>query len=240
MRKLLQINREFYTRFAVSFAQTRSAARSQLQPIMPYLRDGVKVLDVGCGNGRVAERAEQHGLTLRYVGVDASAPLIEMARTRTAPLQRVSASLVVADVSACDWTDALRPYAPFDVALALGLLHHVPSFDLRARVLRAIGSLLREDGVLAMSNWQFTRSARLRGKVVPWHTLGMDERELEAGDVLMDWKRGGALAYRYVHLLTPDEMQALGAQSGFDVVEQFEAESGLNLISVMQRVEVEG
>lgn len=232
VQRLLQINREFYTQFAHSFAQSRSAARVNLELIMPYVGDGVKVLDVGCGNGRLAKRLDDEHFGLHYVGVDASPQLIALARAVT--LKRVSATLCLADVTAPKWTTALREHAPFDLTLAFAVLHHIPSFDLRCRVLRDIHGLLRADGVLVMSNWQFTHSERLKNKVVSFRTLDIDERELEAGDALLDWKRDGA-GVRYVHLLTRDEVQSLAAQSGFAVFEQFEADGDLNLFSVLQR-----
>lgn len=231
VQRLLQVNREFYARLAQAFAATRTAARVSLAPIMPYLTDGVKVLDVGCGNGRLAARIDVAGYRLRYYGVDASPALLQIARTTT--LSGVRAEFAQADISARDWTGALRAAAPFDLALALAVLHHVPSFALRARVLRDIGALLSPAGALVMSNWQYTHSERLLGKVVPWSVLELDERELETGDALLDWKRGGD-GMRYVHLLSADEVQALAAQSGLQVSEQFVADEGLNLYSVLR------
>ena len=39
------------------------------------------------------------------------------------------------------------------IVLALAVLQHIPSFDLRLDVVRHAAALLRPDGVLAMSNW---------------------------------------------------------------------------------------
>ena len=132
------------------------------------------------------------------------------------------------------WTLPLRDRSAFDVALALALLHHIPGIEFRKRVLGDIRALLRPDGVLIMSNWQFMQSERLRRKIVPWQTVGIDERELEPGDALLDWKRGGS-GYRYVHQFTPAEVQSLSDQCGFQVLEQFRADEDLNLFSVLKR-----
>jgi hypothetical protein len=84
-----------------------------------------------------------------------------------------------------------------------------------------------------MSNWQFAHNERLRNKIVPWQRLEIDAGELEEGDALLDWKRGGT-GYRYVHLITEGEVQELAAQSGFQLVEQFRADAELNLWSVLR------
>ncbi len=117
----------------------------------------------------------------------------------------------------------------------MAVLHHIPSFALRRAVLRDLHGLLRAEGICAMSNWQFMRNERLRRKIVPWSTLDIDERELEAGDALLDWKRGGT-GYRYCHFFTEAEVSDLAAQSGFAVRAQFYADGELNLYSVLQRI----
>ena len=231
MRRLREVNREFYSRFAGDFSAARPAARVNVEPIMPYLADGVKVLDAGCGNGRTAARLDECGYRLRYWGVDESEALLQLARG--ASLHSVRAEFVRADITAPGWPDLLRAEAPFDLALALAVLHHVPSFALRAQVLRALRTLLRAGGTLVLSDWQFASSERLRGKVVPWSAVGLDARDVEAGDALLNWKRGGE-GIRYVHWVSREEVVALAADSGFALSTQFEAAAGLDLYSVLR------
>jgi hypothetical protein len=86
---------------------------------------------------------------------------------------------------------------------------------------------LRAGGTLAMSNWQFTRSARLRQKVRPWAEAGLDEADVEPGDYLVSWERKGTRGLRYVHVLDEEEALALAAGAGLGVVEVFQAD-GVN------------
>jgi len=98
---------------------------------------------------------------------------------------------------------------------------------------------LKPSGILVLSNWQFLNSERLRKKIVPWEQLetgdwrlGADDRRLEPGDYILDWKRGG-VGYRYVHLIGKDEVNDLARASGFQVLEQFLADEDLNLFSIL-------
>ena len=75
------------------------------------------VLDVGCGSGRVGEGALEAGAS-RYVGVDFSEPMLELARSRLARFGS-RATLVHGD-----FLDAPLD-GPFDVILALGLFDYV-------------------------------------------------------------------------------------------------------------------
>jgi 2-polyprenyl-3-methyl-5-hydroxy-6-metoxy-1,4-benzoquinol methylase len=234
VEKLQAINREFYTRFAQTFAATRSVERMNVTPIMPYLADGVKVLEVGCGNGRLAERLDREGLRLRYVGADMIPELITIAEARQAQLHHVIAEFHLADFTTREGREVLLTHAPFDVILMLAVLHHIPSFALRCEVLHTMRELLRVDGVLVMSNWQFTHNARLRRKIVPWATAGIKADELEEGDALLDWQREGT-GYRYCHLVTEAKVVSLATQSGLQLVAQFYADEDMNLYSVLKR-----
>ncbi len=75
-----------------------------------------------------------------------------------------------------------------------------------------------------MSNWQFLRSPKLRQRVVPWNTLGITEAEVEQGDYLLSWERGGRRGVRYVHVLDEDEVRRLAGQAGLQILEVFSAD----------------
>lgn len=76
------------------------------------------VLDVGCGSGRIGEFVLEAGAG-RYLGIDFSEPMIDLARAR---LERFSdrTELVVDDFLQAPIDDS------FDVVLALGLFDYLP------------------------------------------------------------------------------------------------------------------
>ena len=184
---------------------------------------------MGCGNGRLAHALDHAGYTLDYLGIDGSTEFITLARQSAINLHHLQARFVVSDITEAGWTNALSTQAQFDTVVALAVLHHIPSQELRVQVLCQLKSLLKTGGTLILSNWQFTRSERLRNKIVPWDTLGIDESALEANDFLLDWKRGG-IGYRYVHLITPAEMESLADAAGLRLITQFDADADLNLL----------
>jgi tRNA (uracil-5-)-methyltransferase TRM9 len=233
VQQLLAINRKFYSEFARPFSETRSSAQTRLDRIVAYIGDDVKILDVGCGNGRLAERLEKEGRHVAYWGVDASPELIAIANGRKALWRRVAVDFTVADITLPNW-DAGLSADSFDIAVALAVLHHVPSFELRCQLLRDIRARVKPGGDLVMTNWHFERNERLRKKVVPWEQVGLDEADLEPGDALMTWQRGG-VGYRYCHLITISEVLRIAEQSGFQVIRQFYADADLNLYSVLRR-----
>ncbi len=230
--QLVSINRKFYSDFAHAFSETRSSAQTRLDRIVAYIGDDVKVLDIGCGNGRLAERLDREGRHLQYVGVDGSPELVKIAETHKLLLRQVDASFFVLDITSPHWAENLA--APFDIVVILAVLHHIPSYALRLGVLRAISDLLRPGGTLIMTNWQFDRVERQRKRIVPWDVVGIAEQDLEAGDALLAWKRGG-VGYRYCHLITKSEVRQMAESCGLEVVKQFYADADLNLYSILKR-----
>lgn len=84
-----------------------------------------RVLDVGCGSGRIGEFVLEAGAS-GYLGIDFAEPMIELARAR---LERFSER---AELLLEDFLDA-RIEGQFDVILALGLFDYLPDPDRYSR-----------------------------------------------------------------------------------------------------------
>ncbi len=81
--------------------------------------DRARVLDVGCGSGRIGEFVLDAGAS-HYVGIDFSEPMIDLARERLARYQdRIE---LITD----DFLNATLS-GPFDVVLAVGLFDYLPN-----------------------------------------------------------------------------------------------------------------
>ncbi len=238
--RLNQINRTFYSTFATSFSETRESAR-ELEVILPYIADGARVLDLGCGNRRVAKLVARHRRDVVYLGVDSSADLVTRCKMQDASKAGESTAFFVVDITQPEWIDSLPPLGEgqgmrvYDCVLMLAVLHHIPGRDVRARILRQAHDLLAPQGRIVVSTWQFMDNERMRKKIVPWSVLGIDERELEPGDALLDWKRGG-VGLRYCRWIGEDELHTLATQAGLKIMGTFRAggrEGNLSLYAIM-------
>jgi len=241
--RLLTLNREFYATFAEHFAASRSLSDPALTSIVPYLPRRATVLDVGCGNGRLALLLDRERPGSTYVGVDSVPDLIDEARAQASQLSRTEATFRVVDVTEKGWTERLpgavtaAPGTGFDCVIALAVLHHIPDFGLRARVLRGMASTLKAEGYVIVSTWRFLAHERMRRKIVDWEAVDIEEEDLDPGDYLLDWKRGGR-GLRYCHMVDEEEMEALAAASGLIVRETFRAggrEGDLSLFAILDR-----
>lgn len=238
--RLLAINRAFYAGFARQFAQSRTPNQPGWQRLLPFLPGSGRLLDVGCGQARLAQFLARQGLRLAYVGVDSSPALLAIARAETANLA-LDVTLVAADIASAGWQQGL-PTDRFAAIAALAVLHHIPGWQRRSAFLAQLGGLLADDGVLLLSTWQFMNEARLRRKIVPWRAAGLAPEQVEAGDYLLDWRRGGQ-GLRYCHLVDEPEMLVLARQSGLHVRALFQddgREKNLNLFAVLARAPAAG
>ncbi len=238
-QRLLDLNREFYATIAANFHQTRLGQTPGLLKARNYIPVGdrdkpVTVLDVGCGNGRFAHILEGRGSPARYTGVDADAQLLAFARTRSAQLAWTQTQFVQADLAQPDWITRLDRARPrFDVVLCTATMQHLPSYDLRLRVLTEMVSYAQK--TLIVSAWQFLTSARFRAKLIDWATIGLAHDDVEVGDALLPWKQG-QYAVRYVHQLDEAELCQLAADANLDIVDMYRAdgkEGNLNLYTVL-------
>lgn len=216
--RLIEINRDFYSRFGGSFSATRGRLQPGVLRILSSLHGSESILDLGCGNGGLARELARRGHRGRYLGVDFSPPLLQDARSG---LKGLEASFIQADLTRpleADHWSLITDH--WQLITSFAVLHHIPGEAARLDLLRRVHALLIPGGRFFLSNWQFLNSEKLRRRVQPWEAAGLASSDVDPGDYLLDWKRDGA-GLRYVHHFTPDELVSLAAQSGFRVEESF-------------------
>ena len=184
-QRLLQLNQDFYAAVAEPFNQTRqdwTPGKRRLLDIVPSKdhRFPTRVADIGCGNGRFAMMLESLGGVVEYTGVDGSEHLLALAAEQATSLTHVHCRFEQADLAQIDWLKLLSK-SSFDMVVCLATLQHMPSYELRSRLVRDLASLLVPGGLLAISAWQFLGSERFRKRLIDWSEVGLTATDVEAG-----------------------------------------------------------
>jgi tRNA (uracil-5-)-methyltransferase TRM9 len=221
-QKLLNVNRQFYQTFANQFSTTRRRLQPGVHEILERLPGEASILELGCGNGELPLQLSRKKLRGRYLGLDFSSPLLELAQEINQKIAQTSSLKVQfrsADLASLDW-DAALTKNKFDFIMAFAFLHHIPSEEMRAQILDKARRLLEYNGLFIHSEWQFLNSSRLVARLQPWGTLGLSEIEVDPGDYLLDWRQGGS-GLRYVHFFQAEELQRLAESSNFQIVDSF-------------------
>lgn len=224
--RLIELNREFYSRFGPSFSATRRRIQPGVRRVLGMLQGDESILDLGCGNAELARELAKRGQRGSYLGVDFSLPMLREAESLSGGF---SAKFVEADLTSDNIADVILT-APgphratrsglFDIVFCFAVLHHIPSAELRLELLRVVNQLIGPNGLFIHSNWQFLRNERLRARIQPWETASIARSAVDAGDYLLDWRNGGR-GLRYVHHFDEKELDALAEASGFRVSDTF-------------------
>jgi 2-polyprenyl-3-methyl-5-hydroxy-6-metoxy-1,4-benzoquinol methylase len=215
---LIEINRDFYTRFGGSFSATRHRIQPGVHRVLEMLKGDESILDLGCGNGELARELAKRGHRGPYLGVDFSLPLLREAEAQP---DGFSTKFMAIDVTQLS-VNSIRSSGPehWSLITAFAVLHHIPSTDLRLNILRVVNQLLKSDGLFIHSNWQFLNSQKLRSRIQSWERVELPRSDVDQGDYLLDWRSGGE-GLRYVHHFDEDELEELARASNFQVSNTF-------------------
>lgn len=227
IEKIIQLNHEFYQNFGEHFSATRGRLQPGVQKILGEIGREQRILDVGCGNGEFARQLADRGHTAPYLGVDFSLPLLNDARRVP---ENFPATFLAFDITRTPWTGVS---GQFSVITSFAVLHHIPGEETRLRILAEIKKHLAPRSRFIFSTWQFRNSEKLRGRVQDWALVGIDPRDVDEGDYLLDWRRGGR-GYRYAHQYSEAELEKLAEKSGFTIKESFYSDGATGTLGLYQ------
>lgn len=162
--------------------------------LLPHLRPGLRLLDLGCGSGTItADLAQRVGPEGSAVGVDVEASVLQSAAAHAASRGVVNATFVEGSAYALPFPDGT-----FDVVHAHQVLQHLsdPVSALREalRVLKPGGFLAARDSDYSCFSW----SPRVPG-LDAWHALyrriaTKNGGDPDAGPKLAGWAREAGFA----------------------------------------------
>ena len=218
--KLHKINQDFYDRFAGSFSATRSRIQPGVQRLVKHMLRAPSLLDIGCGNGTLAEALAAQSFNGRYLGLDLSQDLLDCAAARMGEKEQGKFKFRQADLSDPGWLQGIAP-GSFNWLVSFAVLHHLPGEHLRRQTVKAFARLVSPQGCVAVSVWQWFNSPRLRQRVLDWGEVGLDPNDLDPGDVLLNWRAGETIGLRYVHTFDEAELTGLANCAGFQVINTF-------------------
>ncbi|MFA6099778.1 MAG: class I SAM-dependent methyltransferase [Patescibacteria group bacterium] len=221
-RKLAKEVADFYKHEGKMFSSKRTFVWNVMDLLTGRLKPGDLVVDVGAGNGRLADILPPD---VRYLGVEPSQTLREEAqknllmslrgvaatkqstvdRHTTSNFARDDRTVVSGSLPSLELSDQIA-----DAVACIAVLHHIPSREWRAQSVNELHRMLKPGGLLLCTvwnlrskrfwSWQMFKNAWLRLKGVPGG---------EPGDLYYAWKASGRPDKRFVHAFTLKEFKSL-------------------------------
>jgi tRNA (uracil-5-)-methyltransferase TRM9 len=228
INKLLDLNLHFYQN--VGTAQNPSLEYywegwyKIKNHILSLNKNNPKVLDIGCGNGRFENFLKKEmALNCDYTGVD-FADQYSIGRN-----PNLNSKFVKGDVIKDNWTSGFVSNK-FDLVVAFGLIHHIPSSKSRQKFFDDVRSIVGNNGLFVFSTWEFATNPRLIKRILDLEakelflkSQNINTEDLEQGDYILDWIKK-ILLHRYAHSFTESEIIEYLNKSGFELVDKFESD----------------
>ena len=147
-----------YDQMARKFSDTRKFFWRDLEFLSDYVQDGDKVLDFGCGNGRLLEILKDK--KMEYFGVDVSAELIKLAQEKY-PQYKNNFSKISAQGS--------LPFSPdfFNCIFSIAVFHHFPP-DYQKEKIKELHGLLGPGGRIILTVWDLQEKYQEKEVFIPF------------------------------------------------------------------------
>lgn len=192
---------------ATYFSITRPYLSKDLLELKKYPKTGDRILDLGCGNGRLTQLFDRQKID--YVGVDTAAKMVEIAQKKY-PQDNffIQKNPIKIDM----------PTDTFDLVFCLSVFHHVPSEQSRLKYLKEIHRVLKPNGRLILTVWNLNKRRHLTLELL---ANKIKNRRIDWGDLFITFKdnTGQTIAQRYHHRFKQDEIVSLLENADFTIEE---------------------
>lgn len=143
-KKIVASVKDVYNKVATPFVASRARDWDEFETIAPHIDSNITLLDAGCAHGRLIPTFLKHNLKKEnYVGIDISENLIKKAKQMFPDMH-----FDVGDV--CD-----LPYQndTFDITISSAVLHHIPSQELRIKMIQGLARVTKPNGKIILLVW---------------------------------------------------------------------------------------
>ena len=208
-KELLKKVEEDYTKIASEFDQTRKWLWPEFDFFKKYIKKDQKILDVGCGNGRLSELFKD----VDYIGIDNSKRFIEIAQKNYTSSKFVCDNLI----------NFQSPYHA-DLIFSIAAFHHIPSTSLRKKSIQNLHNNLKSEGVLILTVWNLFQRRYIKYVLKAIIKYIVSFGKYDWNDTFIPWGKSGV--NRYYHAFVPGELKRIFKNNGFEILEMFYTRKG--------------
>lgn len=223
-KKIIKLSEQSYENIANDFSNTRKFFWNEIEFIKKYTKTNDKVLDIGCGNGRLLELFKNKNIN--YTGIDSSKKLIRLAKEKYPNhsfFRENALDLPFADNS-------------FNIVYSVAVLHHIPSKELQKKFVNEISKVLKKDGKAVIIVWYLWQPRFKKEFVKNFYNKFVKKMDLDIGDLFLTF--GNKKEKRYLHAWTKWGLYWLFKKTNFKIIslKKVNRKSGYaNLILIIKK-----
>ncbi|OGF26190.1 hypothetical protein A2331_01930 [Candidatus Falkowbacteria bacterium RIFOXYB2_FULL_34_18] len=229
-KNLIRIVRKNYDDIADHYSETRKKHLwPELLKLTEKIKDGDRVLDVGCGSGRLLNAFRKKKII--YLGVDASKKLIHNAQGLN-----IGYNFVEGDILKLGEI----PQIDFDYVFCIAVLQHIPGKKLQIDALKQLKNKISPRGKIVLTVWNMWSSKwqkqNFKKLILKFTLLKLIKKnKMDFGDILFDWKNkeGLEVSQRYYHVFRKQELKKICKKAGLKV--KFFKKDGFNYYLVLEK-----
>jgi tRNA (uracil-5-)-methyltransferase TRM9 len=221
----MKLYKELANKFSNSRAYPWKGWEKVSKLIKSEFNTPISMLDLGCGNGRFLDFLLSEKIAIdNYLGIDNSPELLKIADHR---FNQEYVDFIYADLEH-DWISEIENHEEklgnkelkYDFISLFGVMHHIESHEKRVELLTNAKSLLKPDGIIFVTYWQFGKYERFLNKAT---ALGNNDYNLPFNEIE---------AARFCHFTDEVEAGTLEKESGVELIDTYYSDgsdSQLNL-----------
>ena len=211
--KILKDFEAGYDQMAEKFSGTRKFFWRDFEFVQDYVKEGDKILDFGCGNGRFLEMLKNK--RQEYFGVDVSQKLIDIAKEKYAKegisFQKISSSDILP-----------FPDNFFNKVVSVSVFHHFPE-KYAEKMVAELWRIINSDGIIIISVWNLWQRKYLKYIFSPIVIIKKifqkkEFKGLGIKDGFIPFKDNqGNVFNRYHHAYSKRDLKKIFEKSGFEI-----------------------
>ena len=219
-----------YDQMADKFSETRKFFWCDLEFIADHIKNGDKILDYGCGNGRLLEILKDKNID--YTGADVSEKLINLAKLRYPE----GCFIKITSQYSLPFPDD-----SFNEVVSVAVFHHFPK-EHAEKIAREIFRITGTGGRVIATVWNLWQKKFQRYR---WSPAIIKSKILGVGrygglgfrDLYIPFKNNtGEAFYRYHRAYTSRELTKIFSSAGF-IVERCEIINEKNIVLVARKAD---
>lgn len=200
-----------YDLMAEKFSGTRNFFWPDLEFIKDHVRDGDKVLDFGCGNGRLLEILKDK--KIEYYGADISQKLIDLAKQRYSEFG--DNFIKITGQASLPFSDNF-----FNNIVSVAVFHHFPDKKFRLDMAKELCRVMKPGGEIIITVWNLWQPKYRKYIFKNIFQKIIGRNRLDWLDCEIPFKNNeGKIFKRFHHAYTQNELKKIFSQAGFEITE---------------------